>query len=47
MGGNMDQTNSKYGHFSHSMTFSDILMQKIALTGDAKVASQAEMRKDK
>ena len=44
---NKDQNNSQYGHFLRSGTFSDILLQKRALTGDVMVASQAEMRKNK
>ena len=42
---NTDQKNSEYGHLLCNVTFSDILLQKTALTGDAMVVSQAEMRK--
>ena len=42
---NMDQKNSKYGLFSRSVTFFDILLQKRALTVEAMVVSQVEMRK--
>ena len=42
---NMDQKNSKYWLFSRSVTFFDILLQKRALTVEAMVVSQVEMRK--
>ena len=44
---NTDKRNSEYGHFSRSVTFSDILLQKRALTGDTMVVSQAKKKKDK
>ena len=43
---NTDQKNSQFGHFSRSVTFSEIIPQNRALTGDTMVISQAEMRKD-
>ena len=44
--GKADQKNFEYGEFLRCATFSDILLQKRAVTGDLMVASQAKMRKD-
>ena len=44
--GKTDQKNFEYGEFLRSATFSDILLQKRAVTGDLMVVSQAKMRKD-
>ena len=43
---NADQKNPKYRHFSRSMTFSDIILEKRAVTDNTMVVSQAEMKKD-
>ena len=43
---NTDQKNSEYGHLLCNVTFSDILLQKAALTGDVMVVCQVEMRRE-